>query len=119
MSLTATSASAQEYIDMSGFNQINQGVQTNQRVQTVSAPKNTQAEKKHFCNIDGGENMAIKTYNIMVNSNLDYSPSQMKEASRTYYHYANACKDNSSAKTTKKYYLRFVQAVDRAWNSVH
>ena len=113
LSLTATSVSAQDYIDMSAFNQINQGVQT------ISAPKTTQAEKQMFCNIDGGENLAVKTYNIMVNSSLNYSSSQMKEARRTYYHYSNACKDTSSAKTTKKYYHRFVNAVDAAWYSIH
>ena len=112
-SLTATSISAQEYIDMSAFEGINQGVQT------ISAPKTTQAEKQMFCNIDGGEDLAVKTYNIMANSSLDYSSSHMEEARRTYYHYSNACKDTSSAKTTKKYYYRFVNAVNAAWDSIH
>ncbi|MEN9520676.1 MAG: hypothetical protein RLZZ381_3264 [Cyanobacteriota bacterium] len=112
-SLTATSVSAQEYIDMSAFGQINQGVQT------LLASKTTQAEKQMFCNIDSGEDLTVKTYNIMANSSLNYSSRQMEEARRTYYHYSNACRDNSSAETTKKYYYRFVKAVDAAWDSIH
>ena len=115
-SLTATSVSAQEYIDMSAFERINQGVRN---VQTISAPKTTQTEKQIFCSTDGGENLAVKTYNIMANSSLNYNSSQMEEARRTYYHYSNACKDTTSAKTTKKYYYRFVDAVDAAWDSIH
>jgi hypothetical protein len=84
-----------------------------------AAPRSTQAEKSEFCNIDGGENLAVKTYNIMAKSTLDYDAKQMKEADRTYYHYVNACNDNSSLKTTKNYYFRFVNAVDAAWNSIH